>query len=514
MMTITRALLSCSDKTGLEVFAKGLAALGVELVASGGTAQALRQHGLRVTSVEEFAGISEQLDGRVKTLHPKIHAGILAKRDDPAHVKAVGSEGLIDLVIVNLYPFEETIQRAGVTPAEAIEQIDIGGVALLRAAAKNFSHVLAVTDPAQYPDVLARLQQGNGQCSEEVSRRLATTAFRLVSAYDQALAGYLDSAPVRSEALPVQLTLRARVRLPLRYGENPHQRGGWYVPLGVAPQGLAGLVQRQGVELSYNNVLDVDAAVRCLLECKGHACVIVKHASLCGAAEATTMREAYVRAQACDAESAFGGIVGITRPLDAETATQMISTFLEVVIAPSVEPEAVAILAKKPKLRVVTLDVAQAGDTALQWRSVLGGWLVQEPDQASDDAAQTRVVTTTQPTAAQQRDLAWAWRVAKHVKSNAVVLAREGATVGIGQGQPSRVRAVRQALAQAGERAQGAVLASDGFFPFPDNVELAVQAGVAALIQPGGSIKDAEVIAAANQAKVAMVFTGVRHFKH
>ncbi len=520
MVTVKRALFSCHEKTGLEAFAKGLAALGVELIASGGTAQALRAQGLAVRSVEEFTGIGEQLDGRVKTLHPKIHAGILAKRDDPAHVQAVGPEGLIDLVVVNLYPFEETIRKPSVPLADAVEQIDIGGVALLRAAAKNFAHAAAVAQPTQYADVLAALQQGKGTLPEAMSRLLATTAFRLISAYDQAIAGYLAGGAASGEAPVDQIAVQARLRQRLRYGENPHQRGGWYVPATSPAQGLAGVVQLQGTELSYNNVVDLDTAVRCLADVEGAACVIVKHASVCGAAVYTTLGEAYARAQACDPESAFGGIVGVNRPLDAPTAAQMTSTFLEVIAAPSVEPAAAVILAKKPKLRVVTIHpdqagaALQAGVSTLQWRSVLGGWLVQEPDCAILDEAALRVATTRAPTAAEQRDARFAWRVAKHVKSNAVVLVAEGATVGIGQGQPSRVRAVGQALAQAGARARGAVLASDGFFPFPDSVELAAKAGVAAIIQPGGSIKDPDVIAAANRTGLAMLFTGMRHFRH
>ncbi|MBI3087834.1 MAG: bifunctional phosphoribosylaminoimidazolecarboxamide formyltransferase/IMP cyclohydrolase [Candidatus Omnitrophica bacterium] len=512
-VNVKRALLSCHDKAGLDVFARGLAELGVELVASGGTAAFLKDRGLRVTSVEDFAGITEQLDGRVKTLHPKIHAGILARRDDPAHVQAVGAGGLIDLVVVNLYPFEATSRKSGVSLAEAVEQIDIGGVALLRAAAKNFTGVAVVSAPQQYLPVLDALTRGKGALPDALSRSLATEAFRLTSAYDQLIAGYL--APREPAPSSELVTVQARLRQTLRYGENPHQRAGWYVPPPAeSAGGLAGLIQLQGKELTYNNLLDLDAAVRCLAEFERPTCVIVKHASPCGIASAASAAEAYQRAHEADTESAFGGIVALNRPLDIRSAEQMSRVFLEVIIAPSVEPPARQAFAKKPNLRLLEWPAGEAAAGSMEWRTILGGWLAQEPDRAALDDSLLRVVTTRQPTEAERRDLRFAWLCAKHVKSNAIVLAKDEATVGIGQGQPSRLRAVRLAIQNAGGRGRGAVLASDGFFPFPDNVEAAAQAGVAALIQPGGSVKDADVTAAADRAGLAMLFTGLRHFKH
>ncbi len=509
MATVKRALLSCADKTGLEPFANALASLGVELVASGGTAEALRRQGLRVTSVEEFAGIAEQLDGRGKTLHPKIHAGILARRDDPAHVRAVGAAGLIDLVAVNLYPFERTAQQAGAPLAEAIEQIDIGGVALLRAAAKNFAHVAVVCEPSQYDEVAAALRKGKGTMPDELARRLAVRAFALTSAYDAAITGYLGGAVAAEET-----SFRLRKRQPLRYGENPHQPGAWYVPAAGAAWGVGTLTQLQGKELSYNNLLDLDAALRCLADFEEPTCAIIKHHSQCGLASAPSAGEAYARAYACDAESAFGGIVGVNRPIDAPLAEQLASTFLEVVAAPSVDPQALARFAKKPNLRVVTVAWPLKGSNEGEWRQLLGSWLFQETDGTIVGAEPPRVVTRRAPTERERVDLLFAWKAAKHALSNGVVLASQGATVGIGQGQPSRVGSVRVALEKAGARSRGTVAASDGFFPFPDGVTALADAGVTAIIQPGGSIRDAEVIAAADAAKMAMMFTGVRHFRH
>lgn len=511
MATITRALLSCYDKSGLDVFAKGLAALGIELVASGGTAAFLSRQNLRVKSLEEFAGISEQLDGRVKTLHPRIHAGILAKRNDSAHLNAVGPGGLIDLVVVNLYPFEATIQQPGVSLDQALEQIDIGGVALLRAAAKNFLDVAVVSDAAQYPEVLEALKRDQGAVPEPLRRTLSVAAFEMTSRYDAAIAAFFRRD---STTLSEPLTLQARKHLALRYGENPHQEAAWYVPLTQRFGGLAGARVLQGKDLSYNNVLDLDTVVRCLYDFEEPTCVIVKHASPCGVASASAVSEAYRLASSADTESAFGGIVGINRPLDRDTALQMRQTFLEVIAAPSIPDEVNTLFADKPNLRLVECASPIRPPSNEEWKSILGGWLVQTPDAGTLEASSLRVVTKRHPTEEQLRELQFAWIVAKHVKSNAIVLAQDRMTIGIGQGQPSRVRAVRLAIQNAGARARGAVLASDGFLPFPDNVELAAQAGVQAIIQPGGSVKDAEVIAAANQAEVAMVFTGIRHFRH
>lgn len=529
MVVVKRALLSCHDKTGLDMFAKELASLGVELVASGGTAQFLTQHGVRVKTVEAFAGVREQLDGRVKTLHPKIHAGILARRDDPAHMQSVGAEGLIDLVVVNLYPFEETIQKAKVSLEDAVEQIDIGGVALLRAAAKNFSHVAVICQPQQYRAVTQALRTAQGQVPAELSRQLAVTAFELTHRYDNAIATFLGAgAPLSASQIGTRraargsqagpstdtVSIHVRKRQPLRYGENPHQQGAWYVPATDAVWGLATLRQLQGKELSYNNLLDADAALRCLLEFTEPTCAIIKHNSQCGLASAPTIQQAYERAYACDAESAFGGIVGCNQPIEVSLAQRLTETFLEVILAPSVDPQAAAVLSKKTNLRVVTLEWPRPLPTDPEWRQLLGSWLRQDPDRAmiAPDAFET--VTQRQPTARERGDLLFAWKAAKHVKSNGIVLVRERATVGIGQGQPSRVGSVRLAIEKAAARSRNAVAASDGFFPFPDGVELLAKAGVTAVIQPGGSIRDAEVIEAANRANLAMVRTGIRHFRH
>jgi phosphoribosylaminoimidazolecarboxamide formyltransferase/IMP cyclohydrolase len=517
MVKVKQALLSCADKTGLEPFARELVGLGVSLLASGGTADHLRQQGLRVKSVEDFAGITEQLDGRVKTLHPKIHAGILARRDDPAHVRAAGRDGLIDLVVVNLYPFQQAIERPGARLDDAIEQIDIGGVALLRAAAKNFAHVAAICRPDQYAAVIAALREGKGTLPERLSRELAVTAFRLTGGYDAVISEYLSStngAAAGLRALPASASMRLDQRQTLRYGENPHQQGAWYAPSGEPAWGLGTVTQLQGKELSYNNLLDADAALRCLLEFSDPACAIIKHSSLCGLAASPSLQDAYARALACDAESAFGGVVGLNRAVDAGMASALTGTFLEVILAPSVAPEAVDRFRKKPNLRVITVDWPPRPPAGLEWRQLLGSWLLQEPDVAPLQDSTLRVASKRQPTDRERRSLEFAWTAAKHVRSNGVVLAAERETVGIGQGQPSRVGSVRLAIDKARTRARDSVAASDGFFPFADGVELLAKAGVSAVIQPGGSIRDGEVIAAADAAGMAMVLTGVRHFRH
>ena len=522
MVVVKRALLSCHDKRGLDVFARELAKLGVELIASGGTADFLKQQGLKIQTVEEFAGITGQLDGRVKTLHPKIHAGILARRDDPAHVRAVGADGLIDLVVVNLYPFQETVQRPGVSLPEAVEQIDVGGVALLRAAAKNFPHVAVVCQPQQYATVAEALHRGKGRLPPSLVQRFAVTAFDLTSAYDASVASYLTSSVSprsssshtgsESPGLPDAASISVRKRQPLRYGENPHQQGAWYVPASGPVRGVGTLTQLQGKGLSYNNLLDIDAALRCLLDFDEPACVIIKHSAQCGLASRATILEAYQQAYACDSESAFGGIVGVNRPIDMPLAEQLTSTFLEVIMAPAVEPDAAPLFQKKPNLRLVTLEWPSRSSTEPEWRHLLGSWLLQAADTATVDLLQ--LATKRAPTERERSDLLFAWKAAKHVKSNGIVIASRRATVGIGQGQPSRVGSVRLAIQKAGTKSVDAVAASDGFFPFPDGVELLAKAGVTAIIQPGGSIRDPEVIAAADAAHLAMLITGVRHFRH
>jgi phosphoribosylaminoimidazolecarboxamide formyltransferase/IMP cyclohydrolase len=523
MVRVKRALLSCHDKTGLDALAKTLASLGVELIASGGTAAFLKQRRITVKTVERFAGAAELLGGRVKTLHPKIHGGILARRNDASDVRAVGRGGLIDLVVVTLYPFQATARSAGAAVAEAVEQIDVGGVALLRAAAKNFAHVAAVSSPQQYAAIAEALRRGRGRLPVSLTRQLATAAFGVTSAYDAAIGAYLGacaaegSAPAAAarsgaDPFPEAVSIAVRKRQPLRYGENPHQPGAWYVPAAGSVWGLATLTQLQGKELSYNNLLDADAALRCLLDFEEPSCAIIKHRSPCGLASASTLAQAYERAFACDPQSAFGGLVGLNRPVDAALAKQLTLTFLEVIVAPAVEPEAAALFRAKRNLRVAALEWPARRAADPEWRQLLGSWLLQEPDAPTSGLLQ--LATRRAPTEPERSDLLFAWKAAKHALSNAVVLVSGRATVGIGQGQPSRVGSVRLALEHAGGRARGAVAASDGFFPFPDGVELLARAGVAAVIQPGGSVRDAAVIAAADAAGLAMLLTGIRHFRH
>lgn len=511
---VRRALLSVHDKTGLAALGACLVARGVELVSTGGTERALRAAGLPVTDVASVTGVAEMLDGRVKTLHPAIHGAILAKRDDPAHVAALAEHGIapIDLVVVNLYPFAATV-RAGASAADCIEQIDIGGPALIRAAAKNHADVAVLTDPGQYAEARDQIDRSGGT-DLALRRRLAADAFAHVADYDAVVAAWFAQAT--EDPFPARLRLPASRRALLRYGENPHQTAAFYV-LDGPPRGLGAARQLQGKELSYNNLLDADAALALAHELTGPGVVIVKHGNPCGAAVAGSLVEAHRAALACDPTSAFGGIVACNQPIDGATATAVIQVFTEVVIAPGVSDEARAVLAARPNLRLLVTDAAPLdapGDLAL--RSVAGGLLIQSPDRATVTAADLRVVTRRRPTAAETADLLFAFTVAKHVRSNAIVLARGGATIGIGPGQPNRVDSVKIAAerARAAGLAGPCVVASDAFFPFADGLEAAIAAGATAAIQPGGSQRDAEVIAAADAAGVAMVTTGRRHFRH
>ena len=519
MARVTRALISVSDKTDDVAFAKGLAALDVEIVSTGGTADVLSRAGLSIKRVEEFTGFQEILEGRVKTLHPKIHGGILAKRGNPKHLAQVGAGELIDLVAVNLYPFAQTIARPGVTLVEAVEQIDIGGVTLLRAAAKNFAHVGVVCDPRWYPAILDELRAHGGALPEARRRAMAMEAFRATADYDAHITGYLQSldgahGAATTDGLPDALHLSLAKAQGVRYGENPHQQGAFYRWADGPAWGLASLRQLHGKELSYNNVLDLDAAWRAVCDFAEPAVCVVKHASPCGLACDAGQLEAYTRAWACDPLSAFGGVIGVNRPLEPATAEAIVQEFVEVVVAPSVTPKALAVLQAKKALRVIELPTTlyPAGASTLELRSVLGGCLAQAADRS--DPIQSRVVTKRPPTDREREALTFAWRAVKHVKSNAVVIAHDRTTVGIGSGQPSRVDAVAAAVRKAGDRARGGALASEAFFPWPDGVETAAKAGVTAIIQPGGSMRDPEVITAADAAGLAMIFTGVRHFKH
>ena len=517
-----RALLSVSDKAGLQDLAAGLVGLGFEIVSTGGTARGLREAGLPVTDVAAVTGFPEMLDGRVKTLHPRIHGGILADRRLPAHREQLIAAGIspFELVVVTLYPFAAAAARPGITADELIEEIDIGGPAMVRAAAKNHASVAVVTDPAAYPGILAELR-AVGALSSETRRSLAVAAFRHTAAYDARIAaelpGPLGVAP--TEPFPAWLDLGLERVLELRYGENPHQAAALYRYPDADPAAgpfTRGVDQRQGKTLSYNNLLDAAAAAGLARDLRGPACVIVKHTNPCGAAEAPDPLRAWELALAGDPVSAFGGVVALTRPIDATLAARLTSIFLEVVIAPDLTLEAAAILATKPNLRVlVDPHLGTSPVAARELRSAGGGVLAAEADVAADDPAIWRPATRRVPSPEELRDLDLAWRVARHVKSNAIVLARDGAVVGVGAGQMSRVDSARLAVAKAGpERATGAACASDAFFPFPDAAEVCLAAGVRAFVQPGGSQRDAEVVTAVESAGATMVLTALRHFRH
>jgi phosphoribosylaminoimidazolecarboxamide formyltransferase / IMP cyclohydrolase len=520
---IRRALLSVSDKTGLAAFAAALAMRGVSLISTGGTMRVLRSAGLPVTEVAEVTGVAEFLDGRVKTLHPAIHGGLLARRDRPDHLAALAERGIapIDLVVCNLYPFEATL-AAGADIATCLENIDIGGVALIRAAAKNHDAVTVAADPADYDRLLAAIARGDGNIGADLRRKLAGKAFALTAAYDAAIAAWLATGD--AAGFPETLVLTGRLVERLRYGENPHQTAAFYRS-GAPQPGVATARQLQGKELSYNNYADADAALALAAEFDAPAVAIVKHANPCGVALGASLHEAWERALACDPVSAFGGVVAVNRPLDPTTAGAITRLLIEIVIVPDAAPEAMAILAHRPALRLlVTGAMPYPLAKAREFRALAGGILVQARDTQMAAAADWRIVTRRAPSAVEAADLLFADKVAKHVKSNAIVFARGGATVGIGAGQPSRVDSARIAVAKAldMQRAaalaepptRGAVMASDAFFPFADGLETGIAAGITAVIQPGGSRRDAEVIAAADRAGIAMAFTGLRHFRH
>ncbi len=508
-----RALISVYDKTGVVEFARRVAAAGYELVSTGGTHRTLSEvGGLNVRQVADVTGSPEILDGRVKTLHPVIHGGLLARREAPEQMAELSAHGIetIDLVVVNLYPFVATISRPDVTLDDALENIDIGGPTMLRAAAKNFPSVAVVVDPEDYGWVADKLADGG--LTTEDRRGLAAKAFRHVSEYDSAVTGYL-STPREQEQLPDRLTISLDKVSGLRYGENPHQSGALYAPVGVAPNGIAGATQLHGRELSYNNLMDADAAWRTVSDFAEPTVAVVKHNNPCGLATREVIAEAYELAYEGDTVSAFGGIVAINRTVDAKTAQAMDAIFYEVVIAPGYDDDALAILQRKRNLRILTVGSEPSGK-ALDLRPISGGMLVQGADDIEENPTEWKTVTEREPSATERQDLAFAWKAAKHIKSNAIVFAKDRALVGMGAGQPNRVVSVHLSQRIAGDRAKGAVLASDAFFPFPDNIELAAEAGITAIAQPGGSVRDEEVIAAADKAGLAMVFTGVRHFRH
>jgi phosphoribosylaminoimidazolecarboxamide formyltransferase/IMP cyclohydrolase len=520
---IQRALLSVSDKTGLVPFAKALAARGVELFSTGGTAKVLAEAGLAVLDVAAVTGFPEMLDGRVKTLHPAIHGGLLARRGERAHMAALQQHGIkpIDLLVVNLYPFAATVAR-GAAFDDCVENIDIGGPALIRAAAKNHEDVAVVTEPDDYGDVLEELASGNGTTTLALRRRLAGLAYARTAAYDAAIAQWF--AAQQHVTFPPVLAAAGRLKQTLRYGENPHQQAALYVTA-ERRAGVATAEQLQGKELSFNNLNDTDAAFECVAEFAEPAVAIIKHANPCGVAVDKRLGEAFAKALACDPVSAYGGIVAVNRTLDLATAEAIAKLFAEVVIAPAIDPDARAALRRKSALRVlVTGGVPDPAAPGMTLRSLAGGYLLQTRDNGRIATAELKPVTQRSPSAAELADLLFAFRVAKHVKSNAIVYAKGGATVGIGAGQMSRVDSARIAAWKAAESgkaaglpenpAKGSVVASDAYFPFADGLEAAIAAGATAVIQPGGSMRDPEVIAAADRAGIAMVFTGLRHFRH
>jgi phosphoribosylaminoimidazolecarboxamide formyltransferase/IMP cyclohydrolase len=527
LVPLHRALLSVSDKTGLEALAKALVERGVELVSTGGTAAKLRESGGTVRDVSDFTGFPEMMDGRVKTLHPKVHGGLLGVRDNPEHAAAMAEHEIapIDLVVVNLYPFEATVAR-GAGRDEIIENIDIGGPSMVRSAAKNHAYVTIVTDPADYQELLAELEANGGSTSLEFRKRMAAKAYALTATYDSMISQWFAYAD-QGQRWPDSWTFSAKLKMPLRYGENPHQQAALYVPTGPHSRGIAQAEQVQGKELSYNNLNDANAALELVSEFRESepSIVIVKHANPCGVAMRGSLLDAWNEALACDSVSAFGGIVASNRPLDAITAEAVTQIFTEVVVAPDADEEAKAIFARKKNLRLLlTGDLPNPTRPGQSLAVITGGLLIQDRDNCRITRNQLKCVTRRQPTEQELKDCLFAWTIAKHVKSNAIVYAKDGATAGIGAGQmnrrdSSRIAAIRakeaaEANGWAEPRTVGSAVASDAFFPFPDGLLAAAEAGATAVIQPGGSIRDDAVIAAADEAGLAMLFTGMRHFRH
>jgi phosphoribosylaminoimidazolecarboxamide formyltransferase/IMP cyclohydrolase len=515
---VRRALLSVSDKTGIVEFARGLVELGVEIVSTGGTARALVEADVPVRAIEDFTGFPEMMDGRVKTLHPRLYAGLLAVRDNDEHLRAAAEHSIepVDLVCVNLYPFEQTVARGDATPEEIVENIDIGGPTMIRAAAKNSAFAVVVVDPSDYKVLVNELMQPSGCISLSTRQRLAGVAFATTARYDAAISSWF--AQREDDDFPQQRALAYEKAAELRYGENPHQRAAYYAEVGAPTHLLAGVEQLHGKELSFNNLLDLSAARELVEDFSDPACAIVKHNNPCGCALGKTAQDAYERAFASDPVSAYGGVIALNRPVDAACAQALSKQFIEVLLAPAFEAEALAVLTQKKNVRLLELPDWPEPAGGLEAKPVIGGLLVQDRDEVSETADQMSVMTTKQPSDTEWDDMRFAWQVCRHVRSNAIVIARDGATIGIGAGQMSRVDAVRIAIekAQAGEDnlLAGASLASDAFFPFADGPQLAIDAGVSAIIQPGGSVRDEEVVAAADAAGISMVATGVRHFRH
>ena len=529
MVKIKRALISVSDKSGLEELVKALDKFGVEIISTGGTAKAIRVLGIKVKDISEYTGFPEMLDGRVKTLHPKVHGGLLALRDSEEHINTVKAHGIgfIDMVVVNLYPFEKTIAKPGVKLEEAIENIDIGGPSMLRSAAKNSRSVCVVCDPSDYSRVIAEMEKTDGSVSEELLIELGIKVFGKTSAYDAAIYEYLNQpalasargGPGKSEkSFPENLNLKFKKLQDLRYGENPHQKAAFYRDADSRESSVSNAVQLHGKELSFNNIIDLNAALEIVKEFADPAATIIKHTNPCGTATASDLKSAYLAALDCDRLSAFGGIVGFNRAVDDDLALAILkeADFVECIIAPSYEPKALEALKTKKNLRLLEVkDFSQkASGSDKDMKKVVGGLLIQDRDAASLSEADLKIVTKIKPTKEEMKSLLFGWVVAKHVKSNSIVLSQGTKTVGVGAGQMSRVDSVMIASRKAGSRSKGSTLASDAFFPKEDGIEQAAMAGVKAIIQPGGSIRDKEVIAMADKLGIAMVFTEVRHFKH
>ncbi|MEI7834315.1 MAG: bifunctional phosphoribosylaminoimidazolecarboxamide formyltransferase/IMP cyclohydrolase [bacterium] len=519
MTKVKLALVSVSDKTGLDEFVRGLHALGVEFISTGGTKKAIAAAGVPVRDISDYTGFPEMMNGRVKTLHPKVHGGLLALRDNPEHMALAAEHGIsmIDMVVVNLYPFEATVAKEGVTLEDAIENIDIGGPSMVRSAAKNYRSVAIVTNPARYQQVLDEMRANDGAVSDQTRAELAVEAYTLTSGYDTAISTWLRKNMLKEAGMPSVVSIRGAKVQAVRYGENPHQKAAFYGTLGTTAYGLAAAKVLQGKELSFNNYLDLEAVLSGVRDFEAPTAYIVKHTSPCGVASNDVLATAYNQALECDPLSAFGGIVGFNREVDGDTAAAMLEGmskygFLECVLAPAFSAAACELFAEKKNLRLVVVEDLYATD-AYDFKRVTGGFVVQEPD-GKLDADKMDVVTDAAPTEEQLAALRFAWRVCKSTKSNAIVYAVGTHTVGIGGGVYSRVDANKIAAEKAGARASGAVLASDAFFPFPDNIAVAAKAGITAIIQPGGSIRDTGVIEACNAHGIAMVFTGVRHFRH
>ncbi|MDC2865238.1 bifunctional phosphoribosylaminoimidazolecarboxamide formyltransferase/IMP cyclohydrolase [Bacillus sp. BP-3] len=508
-----RALVSVSNKAGVVEFVKGLLEQGIEVISTGGTKKLLEENGLQVIGISEVTGFPEIMDGRVKTLHPNIHGGLLAVRDNETHMEQMNELGIqpIDFVVVNLYPFKETIAKPDVTFVDAIENIDIGGPTMIRSAAKNHEFVTVIVDPTDYDVVLGELK-GSGDVSKETKRKLAAKVFRHTAAYDALISTYLTEQT--GEESPETLTVTFEKKQDLRYGENPHQKAAFYKAPFAATSSVAYAEQLHGKELSYNNINDADAALSIVKEFTEPAVVAVKHMNPCGVGVGADIHEAYTRAYEADSVSIFGGIIAANREIDKATAEKLHEIFLEIIIAPSFSEEALEVLQSKKNLRLLTVDIAKVRAASKKLTSIQGGLLVQEEDTLALEDATITIPTKREPTEQEWNDLKLAWKVVKHVKSNAIVLAKDNMTIGVGAGQMNRVGSAKIAIKQAGEKAQGSALASDAYFPMPDTVEEAAKAGITAIIQPGGSIRDEDSIQKADEYGIAMVFTGVRHFKH